>query len=133
MLGSITPLGERGRSQRWPVTMAAYLIASTAGGALTAGLLGWAGQFVLPREVVPDSIRVAVLGVLLLGGLALDIGAAGLRLPTTRRQVNEDWLGRYRGWVYGGTFGFQLGVGVVTIASVSAVYLTFGAALLSGS
>jgi hypothetical protein len=58
---------------------------------------------------------------------------AGPGLPSLRRQVNEDWLRRYRGWVYAAGFGFQLGLGVVTIVTISAVYLTFIAALLSGS
>ena len=39
----------------------------------------------------------------------------------------------YRGWVYGLGFGFQLGAGVVTVVTVSAVYATFLSALLSGS
>jgi len=54
-------------------------------------------------------------------------------VPGPRRQVNEDWLRRYRGWVYGGGFGLQLGSGVVTVVSISAVYTMIAAALLSGS
>ncbi len=53
---------------------------------------------------------------------------AGWRLPTLRRQVSEDWLGRYRGWVYGGGFGVQLGVGVATTVTTAALYA--GVALL---
>ena len=73
------------------------------------------------------------LAGLLGAGVLPDVGAGGLRLPTVRRQVNEDWLRRYRGWVYGVGFGAQLGVGFATIASLSAVYLTFSAALLASS
>jgi hypothetical protein len=47
--------------------------------------------------------------------------------------VNEDWLGRYRGWVIGVGFGAQLGLGVTTIVSTAAVYATGAAALLAGS
>ena len=45
----------------------------------------------------------------------------------------EDWLARYRGWVYGGAFGVQLGLGVVTVVNLSAVYTALGAELLAGS
>ena len=47
--------------------------------------------------------------------------------------MNEDWLHRYRGWVYGIGFGFQLGLGVATIVTAAAVYATLLAAFLSGS
>ena len=55
------------------------------------------------------------------------------RVPSWHRQVNEDWLGRYRGWVYGFGFGVQLGVGVLTIVSTAAVYLTWIAAAMTAS
>ena len=37
MLGSITPLGERGRGSRWWVTVTAYVLGSTLAGVA----LGW--------------------------------------------------------------------------------------------
>src|SRR6185503_13801778 len=77
--------------------------------------------------------RLAVLGAVVAIGLVLDIGAFGASLPTVHRQVNEDWLHRYRGWVYGLGFGAQLGLGLATIVTTSAVYATWAAALLSGS
>ncbi|HZU60843.1 MAG TPA: hypothetical protein VE983_07735, partial [Solirubrobacteraceae bacterium] len=66
--------------------------------------------------------------------LSLLFDASPLRrwLPSSRRQVNENWLGRYRGWVYGFGFGAQLGVGVATIVTSSAIYAAAIAALLSG-
>jgi hypothetical protein len=73
------------------------------------------------------------LGVVALIGAALDIQLAPVPMPTVRRQVDERWLQRYRGWVYGLGFGVQLGLGVVTIVVTSAVYATFAAAFLSGS
>ena len=60
-------------------------------------------------------------------------GVGGLRLPTVHRQVEEEWRGRYRGWVWGLAFGFQLAVGVVTIVTTSTVYVTWLAAGLSGA
>jgi hypothetical protein len=46
--------------------------------------------------------------------------------------VNEDWLVRYRGWVVGLGFGGQLGFGVVTIVTTSAIYAMVLAAALAG-
>jgi hypothetical protein len=65
--------------------------------------------------------------------VALDLGTLGAKLPTVRRQVNEEWLHRYRGWVYGLGFGLQLGAGFSTVVAVSAIYGAFAAAFLSGS
>jgi hypothetical protein len=80
-----------------------------------------------------------VAGVLLVIALAsvaaalLDGGRAHVRLPGVRRQVNEEWLRRYRSWVYAAGFGFQLGFGVITIVTSAAVYLTAAVAFLSAS
>lgn len=65
--------------------------------------------------------------------MAVDAGLLGIRLPGPSRQVNEDWLYHYRGWVYGAGFGLQLGLGFVTTVAISAVYVVFGSALLSAS
>jgi hypothetical protein len=131
MLGSISPFGERTRSQRWWVTVVAYLIGSTAAGAAFGIAVGWLGEVALAW--MSTSARLAALGLVVATGLALDLRAFGWSLPTVHRQVNEDWLHRYRGWVYGVGFGAQLGLGVVTIVTTSAVYGTWAAALLSGS
>ena len=131
MLASIHPLGERARHSRWGITVSAYLAGSLAGGALAGGVLGLAGELVW--SLLRPIPQLVALLVLLVGatGMALDLGWG--KLPTIRRQVNEDWLARYRGWVYGAGFGFQLGLGVVTIVSSAAVYATFALALLAGS
>ena len=132
MLGSITPLGERGRRSRWGITMGAFLAGSTTGGAALGAALGLLGSFV-PGLRGAAALRLWALAGLIALGAALDLRASGLGLPTVRRQVNEDWLHRYRGWVYGVGFGFQLGLGVVTVVTISAVYAAMAAALLAGS
>ncbi len=129
MLSSITPLGERGRGSIWGVTVACFAAASTVAGAALGWLLGALGSLVL--DDVSGDARLIVLAIAVAIGLALDLGLGGLRLPTPRRQVNENWLGAYRGWVYGAGFGFQLGLGAVTVVTTSAVYLTLLAALLA--
>ena len=130
MLGSITPLGERGRGSRWWLTVTAYLVGSTLGGVAFGGGLGLIASSFASRT--PVAARLAVLAVVVLAGLLLDLGPFGLRLPTVRRQVDEGWRAGYRGWVWGFGFGLQLGAGVVTVVTTSTVYATWLAAGLSG-
>jgi hypothetical protein len=130
MLGSITPLGERGRGSMWRVTVTAYVAGSVLAAAVLGASLGWVGGWTLPgADATP---RLAALASILAVGLALDLGAFGARLPSVRRQVDEGWRTRYRGWVWGLGYGAQLGVGVVTIVTTSVVYVTWAAALVSG-
>ena len=132
MLSSITPLGERGRAGRWSVTVTAYVLGSALGGAAVgtlAGAVGW----LLPLEAAAFATAVLVL-LAVAAALAVLVESGMLpRLPTLRRQVDEDWLHRYRGWVYGFGFGAQLGAGLVTIVTSPTVYLTVVLAVLTGS
>jgi MFS family permease len=127
MLASITPLGERARGSRWGLTVAFYVAAATLAGAAVGAAAGALGGLVWDGDDSIDA-RAAILAGALAVGLLLDLGG---RLPTLRRQVNEDWLREYRGWVYGAGFGGQLGLGVTTIVTTSLVYVTLLAAFLS--
>lgn len=131
MISSITPLGERGRGQRWVVTVAFFVVGSTLAGAALGGALGALGSLAQDAPVVDDELRTGMLAALVLAGLAVEVG--GWRVPGPRRQVNENWLPAFRGWVYGGAFGVQLGLGVATIVSTSLVWVAFAAAFLTGS
>src|SRR3954451_6936135 len=133
MLSSITPLGERGRRRRWGVTVAAYVIASAAGGAAIGAAFGAVGSAVTAVADPSAAATAAVLAALIAAGAAFDLRLLPWPLPTVHRQVNENWLHQYRGWVYGAGFGFQLGLGVTTIVSTAAVYATGAAAFLAGS
>jgi hypothetical protein len=128
MLASITPLGERSRGFSWNVTATAFAI-----GAIAAGSAAGAGAAAL-GSLLPGGTAWRTLALLVALGVALlfDATPLGGRLPTTRRQVNEDWLTRYRGWVYGVAFGAQLGVGVATIVTSAAIYATGAVAFLCG-
>ena len=122
MLTSISPLGERARGNRWPVTVTAYVVGSVLAGGAVGGVLGLLG------EVLLGPLPLVAAGVCLAAALADLLGL----LPRGSRQVDEDWLVRYRGWVYGLAFGAQLGVGVVTIVTSAATYAALALCLLSG-
>jgi hypothetical protein len=129
MLASITPLGERGRGQRWPVTVGSYALGAATAGALAGIVLGAAGGW-LGLGGRQTAARLLGLAGLLALGAALD----GLhRVPGPRRQVDERWLDAFRGWVYGLGFGAQMGVGYATVITSAATFCAGGAALLSGS
>jgi hypothetical protein len=129
MLASITPLGERSRGRRWGTTVAIYLAGGLAGGLAIGALAGALGSVAFGS--LTTGVRLVILAVAVLIGLALDVRLFGYSFPTVHRQVNEDWLVRYRGWVVGLGFGGQLGFGVVTIVTTSAVYAMVLAAALT--
>lgn len=133
MLGSISPVGEASRRQRWWLTATAYTIGSLAGGALIGLLLGAVGGAI--SSVIPLSLttRLLLLGAGVALGALIDARVIPLTLPTRHRQVDERWLTTYRGWIYGAGFGFQLGTAVVTIVPSAVTYTALVAALLTGS
>jgi hypothetical protein len=138
MLASITPLGERGRGNRWWLTALAYEAGSVAGGAAMGALAGTAGLLIsrlLLAPAAPERARVVAAAVVTTIALGAELGhrSGRLRLPTTHRQVDRRWLDRYRGWVYGAGFGLQLGTGVVTIVNSVAMYALVGLVLAIAS
>jgi hypothetical protein len=128
MLTSITPLGERGRHSHWAITVTAFALAAVVGGAALGALAGLAGRVILPATT-SFHLRLAVLAASLAVAALLD--ATRDPAPGPRRQVNERWLERYRGWVYGLGFGAQLGIGITTVVSSAATYAALVAAFLS--
>jgi cytochrome c biogenesis protein CcdA len=132
MLTSISPFGERARASRWWLTTAAYVLSSALGGTLVGLLAALLGSAV-PERWRWSAGGFALAAVLLVVGLLLDLGVGGSRLPSWRRQVDEAWIGRYRGWVVGLGFGAQLGLGVVTIVTSSTTYAVLVLAALGGT
>jgi MFS family permease len=126
MLASITPLGERGRHSRWGVTVGAFLLGATAAGTGAGAALGTLGGLVLADGW---RTRLAVLAGALALAIAVDVSG---RVPGPRRQVDERWLDRYRGWVYGIGYGSQLGLAVTTVVSSAATYVALLTAFLVG-
>ena len=129
MLSSIHPLGERARNHSWWITVLSFTIGATLAGAGMGALLGLGGQRLL-SALDPAILLAITAGVVALGGL-LDL----LRVKPwgSRRQVNENWIGHFRGWVYGGAFGVQLGAGIFTYVVTWGVYSTLAAELLTAS
>lgn len=132
MLSTITPIGERGRNHRWASTAAWFIAGAVLGGATLA--LGAAGLAAAVAALdLSGTVRVGIVAALAAVTLASDLNLGGFRLPSHTRQVNEVWLDQYRSWVYGGGFGWQIGVGLATYVTTSAVYLMVAVAALTAS
>jgi hypothetical protein len=121
VLGSINPLVERARGSTYAVTAAWFMWASAIGGVLVGASAAGIGRALL--SPLPGLMRLAVVLLATLVGLVLDSKLFGVRLPSTRRQVNDRWLSRYRSWVYGAGFGAQLGAGIATVVYGSSTYV----------
>ena len=132
MLSTITPLAEAGRRHRYGATAAWFIAGAVLGGA-TLGL----GAALLALGIgALDLSPEAAVGVgagLTAVTLASDLSVGGFRLPSHTRQVNEAWLDEFRSWVYGGGFGWQIGVGLATYVTTAAVYLMIALAALTGA
>lgn len=132
MLATITPLAEQGRGHRFRSTALWYLVGGVAGGAtLGAVMCGLAGVM---RVLAPGPTLLAMVAmVAAVVAAASDIGFGGYQLPIHRRQVNERWLDRYRPWVYGCGFGWQIGSGFSTYIMTASVYLLVVLAALTAT
>jgi hypothetical protein len=129
MLSSIHPLGERAKNNSFALTAASFVFGSLVGG-LLVGAVAAAGAALIGLVLNPTAAAVVFAALAVVAAVA---EWRGVRLPSWRRQVSEDWLTTYRGWVYGAGFGLQLGAGVLTIVTSAAVPLALAAALLTGN
>jgi hypothetical protein len=114
MLTSLNPVGEAARGQRWTLTVTAYLAASIGGGAAVGGVLGGVGAPLVRAAGPAAAVALAVAAL-----LGLPVDRSSRRLPSWRRQVDERWLGSYRGWVYGGGFGLTRALPVLATRRVT--------------
>jgi hypothetical protein len=131
MLSTITPLGEQGRGNRFGITATWFILGATLGG-LTLGLGAALLAAIVGLLGIPTPTALAVGGVLAFVAAGADARLFGLAVPYHRRQVNEYWLDDYRPWVYGGGFGWQIGVGFATYIMTSAIVLLVALAALTG-
>jgi sulfite exporter TauE/SafE len=128
MLSSIHPLGERSRHNKWWVTVTSFTIGAVLTAALIGTVFGWIGGVM--ADLTPRATLLAMGAVVLVAGL-LDV--TGVPVPGPERQVNENWIGNFRGWVYGGAYGVQLGAGLATYVVTWGVYAILILEFLSGS
>lgn len=136
MLSSIHPLGERSRGNSFNLTASAFVIGSIIGGALVGLILGAGGWMLRVAFTAAGSSidqSTSLLAVAVVGVVALGYEASGRSIPSVHRQVNEDWLAEFRGWVYGIGFGFQLGAGITTFITAAAILVWLAAMVLAGS
>lgn len=129
MLSTITPLGERGRNATFAASAAWFVAGAVLGG-------GCLGAALLVLSASAGAMPVVVAGTLALGAAvaaaASDSPLGRFVLPVHRRQVNERWLDRFRPWVYGAGFGWQIGTGFATYIVGAVLYLTVSLAVLGG-
>jgi hypothetical protein len=131
MLSTITPMGERARRSTYRGTAAWFVVGAVLGGATLGAAVAVLAAAVGALDLEPAA-ALATGGVAALVGAASDGRVGGFRLPGHRRQVDEEWLDRYRSWVYGAGFGWQIGVGLSTFIVTAAVYLLILLAALTG-
>ncbi|MGI8756236.1 MAG: hypothetical protein ACR2MB_10325, partial [Acidimicrobiales bacterium] len=132
MLSSITPMTEAGRGNRFRVTAAWFVVGGVVGG-LSLGAVAAGGAALVAIAHISIHVRLAIGAGIALATAAVDLGLVGVDLPIFKRQVNDAWLRRYRGWVYGAGFGWQIGVGVATYIMTAGILLTVALAVLTAS
>lgn len=132
MLSTITPMAERGRGHRFSVTATWFVLGAVLGGLTlgSAAALLAAGVAALDLSTTATVGAAAVVAAL---GAMVDAGTFGRKPPFFRRQVDDAWLAKYRAWVYGGGFGWQIGVGLATYIMTAGVVVTALLAMLTGS
>ena len=132
MLSTITPIGEQNRGARFATSATWFVVGGVAGGATLGGALALVAVGIGALHLIAGTIGI-VAGLAALVAAVSDSRITGRQIPIHRRQVNEVWLDRFRPWVYGAGFGWQIGSGVVTYIMTSAVYLIAVLAVMTGN
>jgi hypothetical protein len=123
MLSQITPVGEASRGYRYRTTAIWYVVGAVVGGATLGAVMAALAAAVSAAGVTSTALLGVAAGAAVLGA-AVDSGMLGFAPPFFKRQVNEYWLSKYRAWVYGTGFGWQIGAGVTTYIMTAAVFVT---------
>ncbi len=132
MLSTITPLAEKLRGHSFSVTATWFTLGSVVGGA-SLGSLCALGAVVVHALGLGTMFMLWVSGLVALVAVLTDGHVRGIRLPVIPRQVNEQWVDRYRPIVYAAGFGWQIGAGFTTYVMTAANYLLVAIAVSSGS
>ena len=125
MLSQLTPVGEASRGYRYRTTATWFVLGAVVGGATIGAVMAAFAAAVSGIGVSSTALLGIAAGCALLGAV-VDSGVLGFMPPFFKRQVNEYWLGKYRAWVYGSGFGWQIGAGVTTYIMTAAVFVTIG-------
>jgi hypothetical protein len=123
MLSQLTPVGEASRGYRYRTTATWFIVGAVVGGATLGAAIAVLAVGVSALGATSTTL-LGVAAALAVLGAAIDGGLLGFAPPFFKRQVNEYWLARYRAWVYGSGFGWQIGAGVTTYVMTAAVFLT---------
>jgi hypothetical protein len=128
MLSQLTPVGEASRGYRYRTTASWFVLGAVVGGATIGAVMAALAAAVSAIGVTSTALLGIAAGLAALGA-TVDSGVLGFMPPFFKRQVNEYWLSKYRAWVYGSGFGWQIGAGVTTYIMTAAVFVTiaFGA------
>jgi hypothetical protein len=132
MLSQITPLAEAGRQQKFARTAGWFIAGAVLGGAMLGCVIAGGAHAIGAADLGP-SAPLAIVVALSLVAAAVDAHVFGFGPPFLTRQVDEEWLSKYRAWVYAGGFGWQIGTGVTTYVMTAAVPLMIVVGALSGS
>jgi hypothetical protein len=132
MLSQINPIAEAGRGRRYGRTATWFVAGATVGGACL-GAVCTLGAEIVERAGLSVTAALAIVSVAAVVAAVVDSQLLGFGPPFLRRQVNEDWLNRYRPWVYAGGFGWQIGVGFTTYVMTAAVPLAVVCAVCSAT
>lgn len=130
MLAQITPLAEAGRRQRFARTACWFILGALVGGLTLGAAIAGLAALVATTELTATA-ALAIAAACAIVSATIDARVLGFGPPFFRRQVNEDWLSRYRSWLYGSGFGWQIGVGVATYVMTAAIPLTVALGVLT--
>jgi hypothetical protein len=134
MMSTITPFGERARGHRYAVTASWFVVGATIGGLTSGAVAAGLAKLVAVSGLAGHPGAVGMVGgFAALLGSALDSEVFGRVMPLVRRQVDDGWVGRYRPWVYGSGFGWQIGTGFATYLMTAAVPVWAALGVLTGS
>jgi len=132
MVSTLTPLAERSRGRRWPAAAGWFVLGGTLGG-LSSGLLLAVPAAAVGALDIGVAWRTGAVGVVAVVAGVWDLHRGRGALPHHRRQVDEQWVDRYRQWATAGGWGLQIGTGWATYIMTSGVYLAAIAAVATGS
>jgi hypothetical protein len=129
MIGMITPLVKEATCFTKPLFALGRFCVGCVLGATSVGVLmtipSWFLQTHLPRPAA--AILLVVIGLTL---ASCDLGVAGAKTPSLKRQTCPLWprrFGEKSAWVL---WGFDLGLGISTIRVTSLYWMTLAMALL---